>query len=112
MDLNLLPVGMRGYQTAREPFKLPPSLNKMVQQSEKLSADFNAVRVDFYNCNGKVYFSEITHYHGSGLVGFEPESISPTLALSSVRESNIRSLITNPGKFRLLNKQIHQPGCY
>ncbi len=84
----------------------------MVQQSEKLSADFNAVRVDFYNCNGKVYFSEITHYHGSGLVGFEPESISPTLALSSVRESNIRSLITNPGKFRLLNKQIHQPGCY
>lgn len=74
MDLNLLPVGMRGYQTAREPFKLPPSLKKMVQQSEKLSADFDAVRVDFYNCNGKVYFSELTHYHGSGLVGFEPES--------------------------------------
>ena len=30
------------------------------------------MRVDFYEVGGKVYFGEMTFYHWSGLVPFEP----------------------------------------
>ena len=31
------------------------------------------VRVDFYEVDGKVYFGEMTFFHFSGFVPFEPE---------------------------------------
>jgi len=40
--------------------------------AEKLSDNTPHLRVDFYEINGKVYFGEMTFYHWSGLVPFEP----------------------------------------
>lgn len=47
-------------------FAMPSNLNEMICLAEKLAEDFPFVRVDFYNCNGKIYFGEITFYPAAG----------------------------------------------
>jgi hypothetical protein len=44
----------------------------MVECARKLAAPFPHCRVDLYNVDGKVYFGEITFYHGSGMNDFQP----------------------------------------
>ena len=51
----------------------PVNFDKMITLAEKLAKDYPHVRIDFYEVNGKVYFGEVTFYHWSGLVPFEPE---------------------------------------
>jgi hypothetical protein len=52
----------------------PPEKLKLMQElAEKLSVGFPHVRVDFYEVNGKVYFGELTFFHWSGIVPFDPE---------------------------------------
>ena len=51
----------------------PKLYNKMIELAEKLSKDIPHVRVDFYEVNGKVYFGEMTFFHWSGFVPFEPD---------------------------------------
>ena len=41
--------------------------------SRKLSEGIPHVRVDLYNVNGRIYFGEMTFFHGSGLEEFTPE---------------------------------------
>lgn len=53
--------------------KIPSNLNKMLELAKKLSKDFNYVRVDFYNVDGKIYFGELTFTPFSGLENFNPE---------------------------------------
>lgn len=50
----------------------PENFQLMKELSEKLSRGFAHLRVDFYEVNGKVYIGELTLYHGSGLMTFEP----------------------------------------
>lgn len=45
----------------------------MKSLAEKLAIGIPHVRVDFYEINGKVYFGELTFFHWSGMVPFEPE---------------------------------------
>ena len=45
----------------------------MKELAEKLSVNIPQVRVDFYEVNGKVYFGEMTFFHWSGMMPFEPE---------------------------------------
>lgn len=54
-------------------FKKPQGFEDMVRISEKLSAGLPQLRVDLYNVKGKVYFGEMTYYHGSGFMplGFD-----------------------------------------
>ena len=40
--------------------------------AEKLSQGIPHLRVDFYNINGQIYFGELTFFHWSGLVPFDP----------------------------------------
>ena len=47
----------------------------MIELAEILGADFPAVRVDFYEVNGKLYFGEITFFDGSGFDKIEPMSM-------------------------------------
>ena len=49
----------------------PTQLKEMIEVAEKLSADFPYVRVDLFQCRSRVYFGELTFYHGSGLERFE-----------------------------------------
>lgn len=53
--------------------KKPQNLELMLELAEKLSQNIPQVRVDFYEANGKVYFGEITFFHWSGFMPFEPE---------------------------------------
>ena len=51
----------------------PRNFEEMKVLAEKLAKGIPHVRVDFYEVNGKVYFGEMTFYHWSGLVKYEPQ---------------------------------------
>jgi len=51
----------------------PESFAKMKEFGALIAKDFKYVRVDFYDVDGKLYFGEITLYHGSGFDTFFPE---------------------------------------
>ncbi|OYU85064.1 MAG: glycosyl transferase [Flavobacterium sp. BFFFF2] len=50
----------------------PASYAEMVQMAEKVAAMFPYVRVDFYDVDGKIYFGEITQFHGGGFDQIRP----------------------------------------
>lgn len=52
----------------------PCNYDLMVELAEKLCAEIPHVRCDFYEVDGKVYFGEMTFYHWSGFVPFNPHS--------------------------------------
>lgn len=51
----------------------PENFEEMLRIAKILSRDFLFVRVDLYNCSGKIYFGELTFYPWSGYVDFEPD---------------------------------------
>ena len=56
--------------------KLPPkpkNFEKMKKIAEELSKGFPFIRVDLYEINDKVYFSELTFFPCSGFMPIEPE---------------------------------------
>ncbi len=53
----------------------PKNLNKMIEIAKILSEDFDYIRVDLYNINGKIYFGELTQTHGNGTENFEPSNV-------------------------------------
>lgn len=53
----------------------PKSLEEMKAIGDVLSKDFPLVRLDFYDCDGKLYFGEVTLHHGGGFDRFYPESL-------------------------------------
>ena len=71
-NFNHLPF-MQGHPLAEKDIKKPNGFDEMLHLSEVLSQNIPHVRVDFYDINGKVYFGELTFYHFSGNVPFEPE---------------------------------------
>ena len=50
----------------------PEALAEMIRVAETLSADFPYARIDLFYCGGKVYFGEITFYHGGAFERFDP----------------------------------------
>lgn len=50
----------------------PNCFDLMKKLAEVLSENIPHLRVDFYEANGKVYFGELTFYHWSGMVPFDP----------------------------------------
>ena len=61
-----------GHPNAKVPPKKPERFEEMRRLAEKLSQGIPHVRVDFYEINGKVYFGELTFFHHSGFVPFDP----------------------------------------
>ena len=55
--------------------KPPASLPQMIRTGRRLSRKFSYVRLDFYDVDGKMYYGEITLYHGSGYDSFRPEQM-------------------------------------
>ena len=62
-----------GHPNAKQVPEKPSQFELMKQLAEKLSVGIPHVRVDFYECNGKIYFGEMTFFHWSGMVPFNPE---------------------------------------
>ena len=58
----------------------PVNLEEMIFVAEKISKDFDFVRVDLYDVNGQVRFGEATFYPGAGLEVFSIESDEDNLA--------------------------------
>lgn len=70
---NQLPYKRKGIKNTDSKLKKPENYERMIEISEKLSEEFPHVRVDFYNIDGKIYLGEMTFFHGSGYVEFEPD---------------------------------------
>lgn len=61
------------HSTLRGPeIEAPLSYPKMLEFAERIANDYQYVRVDFYDVDGKLYFGEITQYHGGGFDQMRP----------------------------------------
>lgn len=57
----------------------PANLEKMIEIARALAVDFEFCRVDLYDVAGEVFFGEITHYPGGGLVRLRPREFDRAL---------------------------------
>ena len=61
------------YPHAEMSLRKPETFDQMLEFSKVLSEGFPHVRVDFYEVDGHLYFGELTFYHFSGFMPFEPK---------------------------------------
>lgn len=52
----------------------PENGDELITVAEKLAAPFEFVRVDLYDVDGRIVFSELTFHSGGGLIPFSPGS--------------------------------------
>ena len=71
-DWKLLPF-RQNYPNSTVPTSRPKRLSEMLEIAEKLSSGFHFLRVDLYEINGEIYFSEFTFFSDAGFAPFEPE---------------------------------------
>lgn len=71
-DFEHLPF-RQGHDNARVMPTKPKNFDMMKQAAEKLSKGIPQVRVDFYEIGEKVLFGELTLFHFSGMMPFEPK---------------------------------------
>jgi len=57
----------------------PKKLDQMLDFARILSAEIPHLRTDFYYVDEKIYFGELTFFHGSGFARFEPDSFDRQL---------------------------------
>ena len=69
LEWNLLPWNQWHYGNYEDEFEKPSNFEEMVRVANELCKDFDHVRVDLYNVNGKIYFGELTFTNGGG---YEP----------------------------------------
>lgn len=73
MNYSRLPVKRTDYKSAKDDYPKPESFEQMVVIAEQLSRDLPFVRLDLYDIDGKIYFSEFTLYASAGWLPFEPK---------------------------------------
>lgn len=71
-EYNHLPF-TNGHPNADMLPKKPKKFHEMIALAAKLSEGIPHVRIDFYEVNGHIYFGEMTFFHWSGLMPFEPQ---------------------------------------
>lgn len=73
-DMNFNYISMNVDQPTRPDIKVnrPETFEKMKTYAEILAKPFPHCRIDFYSIDGRVYFGEITFYHGGGCRQFYP----------------------------------------
>ncbi|MDD3944760.1 MAG: ATP-grasp fold amidoligase family protein [Bacteroidales bacterium] len=72
-DFNHLPI-INGHPNSTKQILKPKSFEAMKIIASQLSQGIPHVRVDLYDINGNIYFGELTFFHWSGLMPFEPRS--------------------------------------
>lgn len=73
LNWNLLDLSIQYSNDKKHIIDKPFNLEDMIKLSRILSEGIPHIRVDWYSINGKVYFGELTLYHGNGLEEFNPE---------------------------------------
>lgn len=68
LDLNI------DHVCAPTPPEKPALFEQMKQAAQALAQGTPQVRVDFYEVDGQFYFGEMTFFHCSGFVSFQPDS--------------------------------------
>lgn len=59
---------------------LPDNIETMIDIVKKLCVDFQHVRIDLYNVDGKIYFGEFTFYTNGGIINIENEEYAQKMA--------------------------------
>ena len=72
INWNLLDLKIKFSKGHDRVFPKPENYEEMINVSRRLSQGIPHVRVDLYNVNGKIYFGEMTFFHGSGMEQFTP----------------------------------------
>ena len=62
----------QNFPNSEHPLPAPKTLDKMLQYAGVMSTRHPFLRVDFYEVNGKMYFSEFTFFSDSGMQKFDP----------------------------------------
>lgn len=78
MDFNHLPI-MNGHPNSSKKILRPEYFELMKELASVLSQGVPQLRVDFYECEGKLYLGELTFSHWNGFMPFEPEEWDETL---------------------------------
>ena len=77
------------HQSFKDTPLLPDNLKEMVSLAEKLSKNFEFVRVDLFDVKGKIYFSELTFSPCAGFMPITPQNydleIGKKIDVNSVR---------------------------
>ena len=73
MEWKHLPITLKGLPFAESVPTKPKHFETMKQLATKLAAGRSHLRVDFYEANDKIYFSELTFYSASGFGQFTPK---------------------------------------
>lgn len=71
LDWNILPFGNE-YPRSGQKTDKPSNLSEMIEIAQKLSKNFEHVRVDLYFQNQKIYFGELTFTPQNGMGRFDP----------------------------------------
>lgn len=75
MEWNWLPITLFGHEHDKREIKKPCSFEQMKKLAERMSADFPFVRVDLYDVNGRIFFSELTFIPTGGNMKLSPDSV-------------------------------------
>ena len=75
INWNHLDITLDGHLHFPGKITKPDNYDSMLEIAEKISSEFPFVRVDLYNVNGKIYFSELTFIPTGGLLKIVPNSI-------------------------------------
>lgn len=72
---NRMPFKRSDYKGFEEDIKMPDNMAKMIELSDMLSKKIDSpfLRVDFYEINGKIYFSEFTFFPCNGMMPIDPK---------------------------------------
>ena len=73
MNWNRLDITLGTHLHKKEKTEKPINYDKMIEISRKLSKEFPFVRVDLYNIDGAIYFSELTFIPTGGMMKLKPE---------------------------------------
>lgn len=66
-DWNIRKFEVSGCKNTDELISKPKNFKTMVEIAEKLSSEFDYVRIDFYNIDGKIKFGEMTFTPAGGV---------------------------------------------
>lgn len=75
MDWNWLPISLDGHEHNKRSIPKPSSFEQMKKVAIQLSKDFPFVRVDLYDVDGRIYFSELTFIPTGGNMKLNPASV-------------------------------------
>lgn len=74
LDRNFMPLDVwNGLKLFKGDIVKPDNYDAMLLLADKLSHDFNFMRVDLYSSNDRIYFGELTCYPAGGLAPFIPK---------------------------------------